>query len=132
MLSRMLLMAAAVLVMAFVGYGLVQNKNLMTANSNLHNPSSPSSAQLSVFADDWIDSLDGDEVAIADSGDPSELSEWDSEEFKESVSSLDSNSDDDLAVDTSLISFYSEMLDSGPEDGLLNSTSFGQETGVEL
>jgi len=127
-LSRMLLLAAAVLVMAVVGYGLSQNNDQSTAHSNLEEQSSPSTSQLSILADDWINSLD-DEIEITESA---ELSDWDSEEFEESMPLLDSSEGDDLGLDTNLISFYSEMLDSGLEEGLLNSKSLRQETGVEL
>ena len=87
---------------------------------------------MSTLADDWIDSLDSDEIDLADGGELSELTDWDSEEFEQSMLSLDNKADADLGVDESLISFYSEMLDSGPEDTLLNSDSFRQKTGVEL
>lgn len=129
-LSRLLLMAAAVLVMAVVGYGLVQNNDQSTAHNNLHDQ--PSAVQLSILADDWIDSLDGDEIETADSGELSELTDWESDDFEQIVSSLDSGADKDLVVDTSLISFYSEMLDSGQEDSLLNSDSLRQKTRFEL
>lgn len=82
---------------------------------------------MSILADDWINSLDGDEIEIADSD---ALSDWDSEEFDESTPLLDSSKGDDLGLDTNLISFYSEILDSGQEDGLLKSLR--QEAGVEL
>ena len=127
-LSRMLLLAAAVLVMAVVGYGLSQNNDQSTAHSNLEEQSSPSTSQLSILADDWINSLD-DEIEITESA---ELSDWDSEEFEESMPLLDSSEGDDLGLDTNLISFYSEMLDGGLEEGLLNSKSLRQEAGVEL
>ena len=137
-LSRILIIAAAVSVMAVVGYGLVQNSDQSTAHNN--SPDQLSTAQLSILADDWIDSLDGDEIEIADGGDSSELSEladWDSEEFEQSIPVPDSSAENDLGVndlgvDTSLISFYSEMLDSGQVDSLLNSESLKQKTGVEL
>ena len=127
-LSRMLLIAAAVLVMAVVGYGLSQNSNESTAHNKSDDLfSSPSTSQLSILADYWINSLDGDEIEIADSD---ALSDWDSEEFDESTPLLDSSKGDDLGLDTNLISFYSEILDSGQEDGLLKSLR--QEAGVEL
>ena len=131
-LSRMLLMAAAILVMAVVGYGLSQNSDQSTAHNNLDGQSSSSlsTSQLSILTDDWIDSLDDEEIA---SSNLSELSDWDSEEFQENMPLLDSNEGDDLGLDTNLISFYSEMLDSGLEEGgLLNSKSLRQKTGVEL
>ena len=131
-LSRMLLIAAAVLVMAIVGYVLSQSNNPSTAHNNLDEQSSPSTSQLSILADDWSDSLDDDQIEIADSSDLSELSDWDSEEFEESMPLLDSSEGDDLGLDTNLISFYSEMLDGGLEEGLLNSKSLRQEAGVEL
>jgi len=132
-LSRMLLIAAAVLVMAVVGYGLSQNNNQSTAQSKLNEQSSPSTSQLSILADDWIDSLDDDEIEIAvELTESAELSDWDSEASEESVPMLDSSEGDDLGLDTNLISFYSEMLDVGQEDSLLNSKSLRQKTGVEL
>lgn len=130
-LSRMLLMAAAVLVMAVVGYGLVQNSELKTADNNFHDQSS-SASQLSLLADDWINSLDGDEIEIA-GGDLSELSELSAgEEVEESTPLLGSSAGNDLGVDTSMIAFYSEMLDSDQEDSLMNSKSLRRKTGVEL
>jgi len=110
--------------------GLVQNNDQSTAHNNLHDQ--PSAVQLSILADDWIDSLDGDEIETADSGELSELTDWESDDFEQIVSSLDSGADKDLVVDTSLISFYSEMLDSGQEDSLLNSDSLRQKTRFEL
>lgn len=127
-LSRMLLMAAAVLVMAVIGYGLIQNSNQNTAHNNFHDQSSATS-QLSILADDWINSLDDDEIEIA-GGDLSELSEL--EEIEESTPLLDSSAGDDLGVDAGLISFYSEILDSEQEDSLLNSKSLRRKTGVDL
>jgi len=131
-LPRVLLLAAAILVMALIGYGLVNegtNQNIAVHNSSV----SPSSSQFSILADEWIDGLDeiaDDELELADSGG---LSQLDSDEFDESIPSVAPSEDDDLGVDVSLISFYSEMLDSTQEDGLLNSESLQRsKTGIEL
>ena len=127
-LSRVLLLAAAVLVMAFIAHGLVQDGNQSTAHNRFNNQTS--SSQLSILADSWINSLDVNEVETTDSD---ELSEWNSEDFDESSPLIDSSRDgDDLGVDANLISFYSEMLDSDQEESLLNSDLPNQKAGVEL
>ncbi len=126
-LSRVLLLAAAVLVMAFISRGLVQDGNQSTAHNRLNDQTS--SSQLSILADSWINSLGVNEVEMADSDE----SEWNSEGFDESSPLIDSSRDgDDLGVDANLISFYSEMLDSAQEESLLNSDLPIQKAGVEL
>jgi hypothetical protein len=130
-LPRLLLMAAAVLVMSVIGYGLVQSGDQSTAH--ISRQGQTSNSQLSILADDWIDNLAGSEIEIANNGDFSdlaELAEW--EEADQNNQGLDSSEIDDFGLDTSLISFYSEILDSGQEDGLLNSKSLKQKTEVKL
>ena len=116
-LSRLLLMAAAVLVMAAIGYGLVQNSNQSTVANHSHQQSSDSDFS----ADDWINSLDeidGDQIELVDN--------------EENASLVDVSEDENLNVDSVLISFYSEVFDGQQEEPLLNPKSLNRDSGMDL
>ncbi len=116
-LSRLLLMAAAILVMAAIGYGLVQDSDKNTVVNHRHHHSSDSDFS----ADDWIDSfdeIDGDQVELVDN--------------QENEALVDVNEDGNLNVDSMLISFYSEVFDGQQDDALLNSKSLNRDSGMDL
>jgi len=114
--SRMLLMAAAILVLASIGYVLFPNSNQGTAHNYRHQQSTDSDFS----ADDWINSFDEiarDQIELAVTDDNTPL--------------VDLSEDEDLDVDSMLISFYSEVFD-GQQESLLNSKSLNRKSGIDL
>ncbi len=100
-LSRMLLIAATVLVLAFLGYGVSQNTDRSTAHKNLDEQNIVSNFS----ADEWInsfDEIDDDQLTLTVT--------------EEDVPVAEASEEANLGLDPMLISFYSEVFDGQQEE----------------